>query len=718
MSEDAVAYVSVVPTFQGGGKAIESQIDGANVGQNIGKSVSGGFLSTVGGIGLGIVKVVGGAVAISGGLIAGLALKGGISRALDIQDAEAKLTGLGHSAKDITEIMNDATKSVTGTAFGLDKAATVAASAVAAGIKPGKDLSQYLTNVADAATIAGVSLDGMGNIFNTVQASGKAYNQQLEQLSQQGIPIYQYLAKELDTTADAVFMLASKGQISSAAFGKAIHDNVGGAALSSGKTARGAWDNVEASLSRLGAAFAGPLIAAAPGLFVAIEGAVDRANKALTPYIAKLDNLLVPAIASLTTWINGIDFGTVVTKIAGFFGSIKDAVTGTSNSIHAGDLSGFFTDIVAVAKPMAPVVVDVAKGLGSIAGSIGQLIGAGIGILPPIINVLAGALGFLRDNSGLIAPLLITIASAMLLYKASQIAANIAALASIPAYTARTAVLLAGLPATLANAAATNVSTAAVEGNTGTLVASAGAWIAAKVATLAGAVATGVATAAQWLFNAALDANPIGIVILAIAALVAAIVFLATKTTFFQTVWKQMVAVAGAVFSFLWTNVVRPTAQFFVDAFNNIVHVVQLFNSIAGSVFGAVGSVVKGAFSGVVSFVRGIFNSITGLVNGIIDGINSATSVAGVIGIHIGKIPHLPRLAAGAVVSPTPGGTAVTIGEGRWPEAVVPLSPKVLDQIGGSGPGKGINAPITIYEATNATAVGQSIVHHLVALGA
>ncbi|QIM22887.1 hypothetical protein G7075_20050 [Phycicoccus sp. HDW14] len=41
---------------------------------------------------------------------------------------------------------------------------------------------------------------------------------------------------------------------------------------------------------------------------------------------------------------------------------------------------------------------------------------------------------------------------------------------------------------------------------------------------LAGAAATGIVTAAQWLWNAALTANPIGIVVVAIAALVAAIV--------------------------------------------------------------------------------------------------------------------------------------------------------------------------------------------------
>lgn len=58
------------------------------------------------------------------------------------------------------------------------------------------------------------------------------------------------------------------------------------------------------------------------------------------------------------------------------------------------------------------------------------------------------------------------------------------------------------------------------------------------VAMGAARAATVVWTGVQWLLNAALTANPIGLVILAIAALVAIIVLIATKTTWFQTAWN------------------------------------------------------------------------------------------------------------------------------------------------------------------------------------
>lgn len=51
-------------------------------------------------------------------------------------------------------------------------------------------------------------------------------------------------------------------------------------------------------------------------------------------------------------------------------------------------------------------------------------------------------------------------------------------------------------------------------------------------------IATKAWTAAQWLFNAAQEASPIGLVITAIGALVIAIIYIATKTKWFQKLWS------------------------------------------------------------------------------------------------------------------------------------------------------------------------------------
>lgn len=142
-------YVQVVPSGKDFGKNIEGQIGqsvaaaGNTGGNGLLKSLTGVF-SKVGKIGLGAVSAVGGG-------ITALAAKGGFERALNIENAQAKLKGLGHSATDISAIMDNALASVKGTAFGLDDAATVAASLSASGVKSGRQMTDVLKTVADTA---------------------------------------------------------------------------------------------------------------------------------------------------------------------------------------------------------------------------------------------------------------------------------------------------------------------------------------------------------------------------------------------------------------------------------------------------------------------------------------------------------------------------------------------------------------------------------------
>src|SRR5690606_37813786 len=119
------------------------------------------------------LKKTGIAAGVAVGAATGAALWRGFERLKGIENAEAKLRGLGHSAQTVEGIMDNALASVKGTAFGLDEAATTAAGAVAAGIKPGKELERVLGLTGDTATIAGSSMGELGAIFNKVAASNR-----------------------------------------------------------------------------------------------------------------------------------------------------------------------------------------------------------------------------------------------------------------------------------------------------------------------------------------------------------------------------------------------------------------------------------------------------------------------------------------------------------------------------------------------------------------
>jgi len=219
------------------------------------------------------ITAISGAATAAGIALARVALKKGWARLSSIDTATAKLYALGKSADEVAKINQSAMDSVSGTAFGYSDAVTVAATATAAGIKSGDDLTRYLTSVADTAAVAGTDLSSMGDIFNKVATKGKASSRELMQLANQGIPIYQFLADTMGVTAEQVSELAADGEISLSVFRKAIESNLGDAAKTMGTLSlKATIDNIGASLGRMGANI---LNADGDGAFSTLKGAAD-----------------------------------------------------------------------------------------------------------------------------------------------------------------------------------------------------------------------------------------------------------------------------------------------------------------------------------------------------------------------------------------------------------------------------------------------------------
>lgn len=108
-------------------------------------------------------------------------------------------------------------------------------------------------------------------------------------------------------------------------------------------------------------------------------------------------------------------------------------------------------------------------------------------------------------------------------------------------------------------------------------------------------IATAAWTAAQWLLNAAMSANPIGIVIAVIVALVAAVV-LAWKNseTFRNVVTKAWEAIKLGV-KIAWENVIKPALQALWNFITNTLapKVLWFHNTIVKPAFDKIGGVIK-----------------------------------------------------------------------------------------------------------------------------
>lgn len=357
--ELGVGYVSIVPETSKIAPGIKKAFGNAgDVGTKAGSKMSSA-------LGLALKSGVATAGAAAAGTL-GTALAKGFGRLSSIDQAQAKLTGLGNSAETVTAIMDDSLKSVKGTAHGLEEAATTSAMMVAAGIKPGEQLEQVLKTVGDTASIAGKSMADTGLIFGSIAARGKLQGDDMLQLMSAGVPVLQLLGDELGKTSGEVSDMVSKGQIDFETFERAMRKGVGGAALAMGDTFQGSLKNMGAALGRFGAALEGPVFAAAPSVFKAASASVDALTKGISPAAEKIGQVLTPALENVATAASERlaphleDVGQKIGDVALHF---TEAAVDPANWQKASD----------VLRPFADAARDLGPSLGSLAGSFGTV---------------------------------------------------------------------------------------------------------------------------------------------------------------------------------------------------------------------------------------------------------------------------------------------------------------------------------------------------------
>jgi len=113
------------------------------------------------------------------------------------------------------------------------------------------------------------------------------------------------------------------------------------------------------------------------------------------------------------------------------------------------------------------------------------------------------------------------------------------------------------------------------------------------------AIALGVWTAAQWALNVALDANPIGLIIIAIGALIAIV---ATIITYWEPI--------SGFFADLWNTVWKWTSDRITDIVDFIVNV---WNSVVDW-FKGLGSKISSAFSAVIDWFASLPGKISSFI--------------------------------------------------------------------------------------------------------
>jgi phage-related protein len=162
-------------------------------------------------------------------------------------------------------------------------------------------------------------------------------------------------------------------------------------------------------------------------------------------------------------------------------------------------------------------------------------------------------------------------------------------------------------------------------------IASTASIVAQKVAMLAGKVATGIATAAQWLWNAALTANPIGLVIAAIVGIVAALVLAYNKVGWFKAfvdaAFRGISAVVGWVVNFIRNNWQTLLAILTGPIGLAVLFITKNWDTIKAG-FGTVKAFIVGAISAIAGWFISKWQGIARVAQSIVDGLRSGWTKA------------------------------------------------------------------------------------------
>lgn len=553
----AQAYVQIVPSMKGVGKAIESAFDGPSksVGQKAGDAAGGGFSKGFGAK-LGIVSGIASSVATKViGVFSGLS-----GQILDASDSTQKfaqtLDFAGVGADQIKKLTASTQEYANKTVYGIDDIRNTTAQLAANGVPNYAKLAEAAGNLNAVAGGNADTFKSVAMMLTQTAGAGKLTTENWNQLAD-AIPgasgkLQEAMLKNGAYTGNFRDAMA-KGEITSQEFNDALMQlgmNDGAIkAAESTQTFEGAFGNLEATI---------------------VDGAANIVNT-VKPYITGAVTALGDGIGKAMQWVN--DFTGALVKTEG--------------------------------------VQTFANGVKSIAGAVGSIVGPFAGVIGSLLGFTGGA-DSAKDSAQRLSDVLDFVGGI---------------LQSVGTFVQQNADWMQALAIAV--------------------MAGYGAFqLFSIIQTVVGfikafSVAETAATAAQWLLNAAMSANPIMILVVAIAALVAGLVWFFTQTEAGRQLWAEFTGFLQSKWQYItdffqttWQNI----TQWFSDAAANIQNGWNALTAFIGSIPGR----IQVFFAGIGQWFANKFNEVR---NGIANGFDSAVSfVASIPGRILNALGNLGGL--------------------------------------------------------------------------
>ena len=567
----AQAYVQIVPSMKGVGKAIENAFDGPSkstgqkAGQSIGSGLSGGFAAKVGAV-AGIASTVFSKVA---SVVTG-SLNSAISRADQMNNFPKVMKNLGYSSEDAAASI----KKISSALDGLPTTSSAMTGMV-------QQLAPLTSNLDQATNIA--------LAFNNAMLAGGASTMEQENALTQYTQMLS--AGKVDMQAWRSIQAAMPGQLNQVAeamLGAGKNSNDLYEAMKNGSISFDDFNKKVMELNQNGfgkyASFAQQAKDATQGIGTAMENVKNRVAKAVQKVVEAV------GVENIAGAINGF---------SSQFGKVGDAaasmVTGVKNWL--GQLWQALKDNGALFtfKSLWDGLRDAIMGVVNLVIDWAHMI-------PPDglangIKLVADTLDWFVQHGKELAPIIIGIGTAF---------------AAVKGYQALNSGLqaLTGTMNTVTTAAK-GVSNGIMlmmdlGGPVAMLKQMAGGLSLVKTAQTAWSTATKMATAVQGAFNAVIAANPIGAIVVGVAAFVAALVWFCTQTEVGRKVWAAFTSFISSAWQkavdFV-TNLGQNIANFFTQTLPNAFQsVIQWFQQLPSAIGTALSNLITSIGTWAVSF--------------------------------------------------------------------------------------------------------------------
>ena len=619
----AQAYVQIVPSMKGVGKAIKNAFDGPSkstgqkAGQSIGSGLSVGFAAKVGAV-AGIASTVFSKVA---SVVTG-SLNSAISRADQMNNFPKVMKNLGYSSEDAAASIKKISSALDGLpttssamtgmvqqlaplTSNLDQATNIALAfnnAMLAGgastMEQENALTQYtqmlsagkvdmqawrsiqaampgqLNQVAEAMLGAGKNSNDLYEAMKNGSISFDDFNKKVMELNQNGFGKYASFAQQAKDATQGIGTAMENVQNRVAKAVQKVIEAVG-------------VENIAGAINGFSSQF-GKIGDAAAGMVTGVKGWFGKAAQAAQPLVS----IWQSDFGQLGVYLKGLAsnaqaFGGSLLDVVTNGGGLQNFLTGLNNiisplvnwwialtrnvSIFIGTLSdsggvqAFLASLSELWKGLTQLgqgLADAVTGFlavgqnGGAAASIGQLVGDAFNAAAPFVEKLASTLQSLGDwaseHGDAIRTVIAGIAGGFAAFKtASLISAAVTALKSFD-------------------------------------------------------VAAKIAAAGQWVLNAAMNANPIVLVVTAIGALVAALVWFFTQTETGRKAWASFTSFLSSawqsVVSFV-TSLGQNIANFFTQTIPNAIQsVIQWFQQLPSAIGTALSNLITSIGTWAVSF--------------------------------------------------------------------------------------------------------------------